>query len=87
MRALVAVGLLVWLLAWLIRWGWLILVAAAGIAALWWFVRWLDRRLDARDARRAQALAELAAIARRADEQNAWVLAGDERGIYGDYRP
>jgi hypothetical protein len=26
---------------------------------------------------------EQKAIARRADEQHAWTLAGDERGIYG----
>lgn len=55
--------------------------------ALWKFTGWLDRRLDARDARRARVRDEVAAIARRADEQNAQVLAGDGRGVYGDYRP
>jgi F0F1-type ATP synthase membrane subunit b/b' len=55
--------------------------------ALWKFTGWLDRRLDARDARRARVRDELAAIARRAEEQNAQVLAGDDRGVYGDYRP
>ncbi|TVS76953.1 ATP synthase subunit I [Mycobacterium helveticum] len=87
MRALVGVGLLVWLLAWLIRWGWLLLVAAAAGTVLWWFVRWLDRRLDARDGRRAAQAAGLAAIIARADQQHAWTLAGDDRGTYGEYPP
>jgi hypothetical protein len=30
---------------------------------------------------------ECAALVARADQQHAWVLAGDERGIYGDYAP
>lgn len=54
---------------------------------LWKSTGWLDRRLDARDLRRRAAADKLAATARRADEQHAWVLAGDERGIYGDYHP
>jgi hypothetical protein len=29
----------------------------------------------------------LAAIAARADQQHAWVLAGDDRGVYGAYPP
>jgi hypothetical protein len=28
-----------------------------------------------------------AALVARADQQHAWVLAGDDRGIYGDYPP
>lgn len=31
--------------------------------------------------------AEHNAIAARADQQHAWVLAGDPRGMYGDYPP
>jgi type II secretory pathway pseudopilin PulG len=62
-------------------------VFAVLCVVLWRFVRWLDRRLDARDARRAARAAKLAAIARRADIQHAQVLAGDDRGIYGDYAP
>src|ERR1700676_913588 len=34
-------------------------------------------------ARRAQ----LAQLAARADQQHRWVLQGDERGVYGQYRP
>lgn len=33
--------------------------------------------------RRAAKRRELAAIAARSDQQNAWFLAGDPRGIYG----
>jgi len=29
----------------------------------------------------------LAAVAKRADRQHRWVLAGDERGVYGAYPP
>jgi hypothetical protein len=29
--------------------------------------------------------AAVAAIAARADQQHAWVMAGDPRGTYGDY--
>ena len=34
-----------------------------------------------------QRVAEHAAIAARADQQHAWVLAGDDRGVYGVYPP
>ncbi len=64
-----------------------VLVFAVLCVVLWWFVRWLDRRLGARDARRAARAAKLAAIARRADVQHAQVLAGDDRGVYGEYTP
>ena len=30
---------------------------------------------------------KLAALMARADQQNAWVLAGDDRGVYGEYTP
>jgi hypothetical protein len=30
---------------------------------------------------------EQAALAARADEQHALILAGDDRGVYGDYPP
>lgn len=45
--------------------------------------RWLERRQE----RRERKQLERAALARRADEQNAQVVAGDDRGIYGEYRP
>jgi hypothetical protein len=39
------------------------------------------------DKRRGAELERDAAIARRADEQHKQILAGDDRGIYGDYVP
>lgn len=30
---------------------------------------------------------KLAALIARADQQHAWVLAGDDRGFYGEYTP
>jgi hypothetical protein len=70
------------------------LLLALGFVVMFWWVfaiilgivvlgiaGWLlARHLDARDA-------ALAAIRARADEQHAQILAGDERGIYGEYTP
>jgi ABC-type Fe3+-siderophore transport system permease subunit len=63
---------------------WVWIAVACGAAVLFGVLLWLAfyaaRRVDARyDARLA--------IAARADQQHAWVLAGDDRGIYGDYVP
>jgi hypothetical protein len=80
--------LLVLVLGAIARFWWVIaaaLAVAVIAAVLWKFVGWLDRRLDARDAQRAPARAELAALAARAEQQNALFLAGDDRGVYGDY--
>jgi hypothetical protein len=72
-----------------IRYAWLILAVVAAVALLWllWFAGWLDRRLTTRDATRAARAAALTAIAARADQQHAWVLAGDDRGVYGQFPP
>jgi hypothetical protein len=72
-----------------IRYAWLILAVVAAVALLWllWFAVWLDRRLTTRDATRAARAAALAAVAVRADQQHAWVLAGDDRGVYGQFPP
>jgi len=80
-------ALLVVVVAGVIRYAWVILAVIAAVALLWWFVQWLDRRLTQRDAQRAACVAALAAVAARADQQHAWVLAGDDRGTYGEYRP
>lgn len=74
----------------ILRFWWVIGAALALVVAgivLWRLVAALDRWLDARDRRQAAARAELAALAGRAELQNAQVLAGDERGVYGDYPP
>jgi len=47
---------------------------------LLWLTFYVERRVDAREEMRA-------ALVARADQQNSWVLAGDERGIYGEYTP
>jgi hypothetical protein len=63
--------------------GWLSWLA---VAAVLYVAVWIGQRLyvQARDAeaRERQRLAELAA---RADQQHAWYLAGDPRGVYGAY--
>lgn len=74
---------------------WLWIAAAAGIVValvvLWKLTGWLDRLLgrwlERREARRAMARAERAAIIARAEEQNRLFLAGDDRGLYGEYPP
>jgi len=62
---------------------WLILAALIVMvaASLGW---WCCMQSDATDQR---ARRERAALAAQADEQHAWILAGDDRGVYGDYRP
>jgi hypothetical protein len=57
-----------------------VLAALALVGLLWWWASYMDRRAKARENTRL-------AIVARADQQHAWVLAGDDRGIYGDYRP
>lgn len=56
---------------------WWVIVGVLGVLLLAG-VAW--HRLDAREKTRL-------AIAARADQQHAWVLAGDDRGVYGEYRP
>jgi hypothetical protein len=63
---------------------WVYIVAALGalvvFGLLLWLAFWAARRVDAEH----QALAALAA---RADQQHAWTIAGDDRGVYGHYPP
>ncbi|HTZ16256.1 MAG TPA: hypothetical protein VMC78_22015 [Mycobacterium sp.] len=47
---------------------------------LLWLTSYLERRADTKYEKRAELVA-------RADQQHAWVLAGDERGTYGEYTP
>jgi ABC-type Fe3+-siderophore transport system permease subunit len=63
-------------------WAWIaaVLGALMVFGLLLWLTFHLERRVDARYERRA-------ALVARADQQHAWVLAGDARGIYGDYIP
>ncbi len=59
---------------------WVVIVGAVCVAVA---VRMVGRRVERIEARRHR-LAELAA---RADEQNRLVMAGDERGVYGEFPP
>ena len=80
MVALFRVLLLVGFVA---KFWWLILAALVVVVAacLGW---WSCKQSDAADER---ARREGAALIARADQQHAWVLAGDDRGTYGDYPP
>jgi hypothetical protein len=61
-------------------WVWIVAVLGAAVVfgLLLWLAFWAARRVDARENART-------ALSARADEQHAWVLAEDDRGIYGDY--
>lgn len=76
MRALAMLGLIV-----MLRW-WLLVAFVIAVAAI---AIWLvcERRRQATDARRK----ERGALGARADQQQAWRMAGDPRGIYGNYPP
>lgn len=63
-------------------WVWILVVV--GVIALGIVLGVLMFRADIRH---ADKLGRAAAIARRADEQHAQILAGDDRGIYGAYPP
>ena len=76
LRVLLLVGFVVkfW---WLVL---LVVVVAAVDFLLWCGVTFQDVELERK--RR-----EHAALVARADEQHALILAGDDRGIYGEYTP
>jgi hypothetical protein len=61
---------------------WIVAVLGAIVLfrLLLWLASYVSDRLDERDAKRA-------ALVARADQQHAWVLAGDDRGVHGEYRP
>jgi hypothetical protein len=71
------------LLGFVAKFWWWIGVALAGVAlfcGLLWLAFHAARRVDARYERRL-------ALRARADAQHALIMAGDDRGIYGDYPP
>ncbi len=63
---------------------WWLLVALAVALVLGRGIGWWLARRDDHAAERRRREAELWA---RADQQHAWAMAGDDRGIYGDYPP
>jgi lysylphosphatidylglycerol synthetase-like protein (DUF2156 family) len=83
MRTLIGVLLLIGFVGAYFWW----IAAIAAVAALVWMARQALRSIEAieaEDVQRAQAEARRrAAVARRADQQHRWALAGDDRGVYG----
>jgi hypothetical protein len=71
------------LVGFVVKFWWLILlvVAVVGAGFLLWGVA--TRQVDELEQQRG----EQAALAARADQQHSWILVGDDRGVYGDYRP
>jgi ABC-type Fe3+-siderophore transport system permease subunit len=63
-------------------WVWIAVAFGAAVVfgVLLWLAFYAARRVDARED------ARLATVA-RADRQHAWVLAGDDRGVYGEHIP
>jgi ABC-type Fe3+-siderophore transport system permease subunit len=80
MRALLVVLLVVGFLARYAVWIAAVLGAVVVFVAVLWLAFRLARRVDAKHA-------EHAVLVARADQQHAWILAGDDRGVYGQYPP
>jgi hypothetical protein len=62
-------------------WVILLILATIGVGVVLWLRH--QHELEAAGRRRR----EHAALIARADQQHAWVLAGDDRGVYGEYPP
>jgi hypothetical protein len=62
---------------------WLLLLVFVFAAAGFWMWAVVTRQ----DTELERQHREQRAIAARVDEQDAWILAGDDRGAHGDYRP
>ena len=62
---------------------WWIVAILAGVAFVWMAQR-AFREIAAAEA--AEARRQLA-VAKRADQQHRWVMAGDDRGVFGLYPP
>jgi hypothetical protein len=60
------------------------IIAIAAVAALVWMAQRAFHEIAAAEAAEAR---RQAAVAKRADQQHRWVIAGDERGVYGAYPP
>ncbi|MDT5321807.1 MAG: hypothetical protein QOD88_4329 [Mycobacterium sp.] len=71
------------LVGFVVKFWWLILLVLAVVGA--GFLLWAV--VTRQDAELGRQRREQSALAARADEQHAWVLAGDDRGVHGEYRP
>jgi hypothetical protein len=70
-------------LGFVVKFWWLLLLVLAFAAAgfgLWCVTTRQDAKLERKHRQRA-------ALVARADQQHAWILAGDDRGLYGEYPP
>jgi hypothetical protein len=71
------------LVGFIVKFWWLILLVVVVVAAGFWLWGVLTRQ----DAELERQNREHAALVARADEQHAYVLAGDVYGVYGEYIP
>jgi hypothetical protein len=71
------------MLGFVVKFWWLILLVMAVAAAGCWL--WII--LTRKDAEFDRQNREQRALIARADQQHAWILAGDDRGVYGSYPP
>lgn len=60
------------------------IVAVAAVAGFVWMTVKAFQDIAAQEAVEAR---RRAVVVRRADQQHAWMLAGDDRGVYGQYPP
>jgi len=66
-----------------VKYSWLIVSIIGVIVAVHWGRRAVDRHAERVEAERRR----LAGFVARADQQHAWVMQGDERGVYGEFSP
>jgi hypothetical protein len=66
-----------------VKYWWLIVGIVAVTYAGYRVVRAVDRHAERVEAERRR----LAGLVARADQQHAWVMQGDERGVYGEFSP
>lgn len=74
-----------------------LLVVVALVVKFWWLIAgiiglivagYCARRAVDRHAEHVEAERRwLAGLVARADQQHAWVMADDERGVFGEYQP
>jgi hypothetical protein len=60
------------------------IIAVAAVVGFVWMAERAFREIAAAEAAEAR---RQAAVVKRADQQHAWVMAGDNRGVYGQYPP
>lgn len=71
------------LVGFIVKFWWLILLMMVVVVAGFWL--WGVVTRQAAELERQNR--EHTALVARADEQHAWVLAGDDRGVYGEHAP